>query len=178
MISPKCLNVNVSYVIITLRAQRPSGVKSSMWALRGGTTGHVTTLWAAFWAAFLAGTAFAHFVLGICNRHLVHIWLFQTSVLLHVSRYRKPTYENYELRARSPMGQKSLSEVSVHVGIDDTSRNSPKLGLLHRIVNYSRASINSLRSDKRSLTSIATSEPDKHSLLVGDCREDDDDTAL
>ncbi|XP_045703353.1 copper-transporting ATPase 1 [Phyllostomus hastatus] len=97
---------------------------------------------------------------------------------LFLKLYRKPTYENYELRARSPMGQKSPSEVSVHIGIDDTSRNSPKLGLLHRIVNYSRASINSLRSDKRSLTSIATSEPDKHSLLVGDYREDDDDTAL
>ncbi|XP_036988092.2 copper-transporting ATPase 1 isoform X1 [Artibeus jamaicensis] len=96
---------------------------------------------------------------------------------LFLKLYRKPTYENYELRARSPMGQKSLSQISVHVGIDDTSRNSPKLGLLHRIVNYSRASINSLWSDKRSLTSIATSEPDKHSLLVGECREEDD-TAL
>ncbi|TKC40193.1 hypothetical protein EI555_011759, partial [Monodon monoceros] len=86
----------------------------------------------------------------------------------------KPTYENYELHARGQMGQKSPSEISVHVGIDDTSRNSPKLGLLDRIVNYSRASINSLLSDKRSLNSVGTSEPDKHSLLVGDCREDDD----
>ncbi|XP_014584477.1 copper-transporting ATPase 1 isoform X2 [Equus przewalskii] len=96
---------------------------------------------------------------------------------LFLKLYRKPTYENYELHARSQMGQKSPSEISVHVGIDDTSRNSPKLGLLDRIVNYSRASINSLLSDKRSLNSIGTSEPDKHSLLVGDCREDDD-TAL
>ncbi|CAK6450511.1 unnamed protein product [Pipistrellus nathusii] len=96
---------------------------------------------------------------------------------LFLKLYRKPTYENYELHARSHMGQKSPSEISVHVGIDDTSRNSPKLGLLDRIVNYSRASINSLLSDKRSLNSVGTSEPDKHSLLVGDCREDDD-TAL
>nr|KAF6491791.1 ATPase copper transporting alpha [Molossus molossus] len=96
---------------------------------------------------------------------------------LFLKLYRKPTYENYELHARSQMGQKSLSEISVHVGIDDTSRNSPKLGLLDRIVNYSRASINSLLSDKRSLNSVGTSEPDKHSLLVGDSREDDD-TAL
>ncbi|XP_057573867.1 copper-transporting ATPase 1 isoform X2 [Hippopotamus amphibius kiboko] len=93
---------------------------------------------------------------------------------LFLKLYRKPTYENYELHARSQMGQKSPSEISVHVGIDDTSRNSPKLGLLDRIVNYSRASINSLLSDKRSLNSIGTSEPDKHSLLVGDGREDDD----
>ncbi|XP_066879093.1 copper-transporting ATPase 1 isoform X6 [Kogia breviceps] len=95
-----------------------------------------------------------------------------SSLLLKL--YRKPTYENYELHARGQMGQKSPSEISVHVGIDDTSRNSPKLGLLDRIVNYSRASINSLLSDKRSLNSVGTSEPDKHSLLVGDCREDDD----
>ncbi|XP_032243721.1 copper-transporting ATPase 1 isoform X1 [Phoca vitulina] len=95
---------------------------------------------------------------------------------LFLKLYRKPTYENYELHARSQMGQKRPSEISVHVGIDDTSRNSPKLGLLDRIVNYSRASINSLLSDKRSLNSIGTSEPDKHSLLVGDCREDDDTT--
>ncbi|XP_055980090.1 copper-transporting ATPase 1 [Sorex fumeus] len=93
---------------------------------------------------------------------------------LFLKLYRKPTYENYELHARSQMGQKSLSEISVHVGIDDTSRNSPKLDLLDRIVNYSRASINSLLSDKRSLNSVGTSEPDKHSLLVGDFREDDD----
>uniref|UniRef100_A0AC11DEA5 ATPase copper transporting alpha n=1 Tax=Ovis aries TaxID=9940 RepID=A0AC11DEA5_SHEEP len=93
---------------------------------------------------------------------------------LFLKLYRKPTYENYELHARNQMGQKSPSEISVHVGIDDTSRNSPKLGLLDRIVNYSRASINSLLSDKRSLNSVGTSEPDKHSLLVGDCREDDD----
>uniref|UniRef100_G3S2F6 Copper-transporting ATPase 1 n=1 Tax=Gorilla gorilla gorilla TaxID=9595 RepID=G3S2F6_GORGO len=96
---------------------------------------------------------------------------------LFLKLYRKPTYESYELPARSQIGQKSPSEISVHVGIDDTSRNSPKLGLLDRIVNYSRASINSLLSDKRSLNSVVTSEPDKHSLLVGDFREDDD-TAL
>ncbi|CAK7312872.1 Copper-transporting ATPase 1 [Vulpes lagopus] len=95
---------------------------------------------------------------------------------LFLKLYRKPTYEKYELHARSQMGQKRPSEISVHVGIDDTSRNSPKLGLLDRIVNYSRASINSLLSDKRSLNSIGTSEPDKHSLLVGDYREDDDTT--
>ncbi|XP_036160579.1 copper-transporting ATPase 1 [Myotis myotis] len=96
---------------------------------------------------------------------------------LFLKLYRKPTYENYELHARSQMGRKSPSEISIHVGIDDASRNSPKLGLLDRIVNYSRASINSLLSDKRSLNSVGTSEPDKHSLLVGDGREDDD-TAL
>ncbi|XP_069319209.1 copper-transporting ATPase 1 isoform X1 [Eulemur rufifrons] len=96
---------------------------------------------------------------------------------LFLKLYRKPTYENYELHTWNQIGQKTPSEISIHVGIDDTSRNSPKLGVLDRIVNYSRASINSLLSDKRSLNSIVTSEPDKHSLLVGEFREDDD-TAL
>ncbi|KAK7799110.1 hypothetical protein U0070_021016 [Myodes glareolus] len=95
---------------------------------------------------------------------------------LFLKLYRKPTYDNYELGARRHTGQRSPSEISVHVGIDDASRNSPRLGLLDRIVNYSRASINSLLSDKRSLNSVVTSEPDKHSLLVGDFREDDDTT--
>ncbi|XP_041502652.1 copper-transporting ATPase 1-like [Microtus oregoni] len=95
---------------------------------------------------------------------------------LFLKLYRKPTYDNYEFGARRHTGQRSPSEISVHVGIDDASRNSPRLGLLDRIVNYSRASINSLLSDKRSLNSIVTSEPDKHSLLVGDFREDDDTT--
>ncbi|XP_050998325.1 copper-transporting ATPase 1 isoform X1 [Acomys russatus] len=95
---------------------------------------------------------------------------------LFLKLYRKPTYDNYEMRSRGHTGQRSPSEISVHVGIDDASRNSPRLGLLDRIVNYSRASINSLLSDKRSLNSVVTSEPDKHSLLVGDFREDDDTT--
>lgn len=54
-------------------------------------------------------------------------------------------------------------------------RPSPKLSLLDRIVNYSRASINSLRSDKHSLNSFVLSEPDKHSLLVGEAASHEDD---
>ncbi|XP_006902249.1 PREDICTED: copper-transporting ATPase 1-like [Elephantulus edwardii] len=92
---------------------------------------------------------------------------------LFLKLYRKPTYENYELHMRSKIGQRSPSEISVHVGIDDSSRISAQLSLLDQIINYSRASINSLLSDKRSLNSIVTNEPDKHSLLVGDFREDD-----
>ncbi|XP_054851978.1 copper-transporting ATPase 1 [Eublepharis macularius] len=87
--------------------------------------------------------------------------------------YKKPTFEKYEFRARNQMGLKSLSEISVHIGIDETVPGSPKLSLMDRVVNYSRASINSLLSDKRSLSSIVLSEPDKHSLLIGDSQEDD-----
>ncbi|XP_041076119.1 copper-transporting ATPase 1-like isoform X2 [Polyodon spathula] len=89
-----------------------------------------------------------------------------SSLLLKL--YTKPSAEKLETRARGQIRQKSLSDISVHIGIDDMRRQSPKLSLLDRIINYSRASINSLRSDKRSLNSMALTEPDKHSLLVGE----------
>ncbi|XP_009081365.1 PREDICTED: copper-transporting ATPase 1 [Acanthisitta chloris] len=98
-----------------------------------------------------------------------------SSLLLKM--YQKPSSEKLEFRARGQMRHKSPSEISVHVGIDETGTGSPKLSLMDRFINYSRASINSLFSDKRSVNSIVLGEPDKHSLLVGDFGEDDD-TAL
>uniref|UniRef100_A0A3Q1GDP0 P-type Cu(+) transporter n=1 Tax=Acanthochromis polyacanthus TaxID=80966 RepID=A0A3Q1GDP0_9TELE len=88
--------------------------------------------------------------------------------------YTKPTAEKLEARLGSSRRQGSLSDVSVHIGMGELRRPSPKLSLLDRIVNYSRASINSLRSDKHSLNSLVLSEPDKHSLLVGEalCEEE------
>uniref|UniRef100_A0A8C0V4M8 P-type Cu(+) transporter n=1 Tax=Cyanistes caeruleus TaxID=156563 RepID=A0A8C0V4M8_CYACU len=91
-------------------------------------------------------------------------------------RYQKPSSEKLEFRARGQLRHKSPSEISVHVGIHESGAGSPKLSLMDRIVTYSRASITSLFSDKRSVNSIVLSEPDKHSLLVGDFEEDD--TAL
>ncbi|KAM6057179.1 copper-transporting ATPase 1 isoform 2-T3 [Theristicus caerulescens] len=98
-----------------------------------------------------------------------------SSLLLKM--YQKPSSEKLEVWARGQMRHKSPSEISVHIGIDETGTGSPKLSLMDRIINYSRASINSLFSDKRSVNSIVLNEPDKHSLLVGDFGEDDD-TAL
>ncbi|XP_010282904.1 PREDICTED: copper-transporting ATPase 1 isoform X1 [Phaethon lepturus] len=98
-----------------------------------------------------------------------------SSLLLKM--YQKPSSEKLEFRARGQMRHKSPSEISVHIGIDETGTGSPKLSLMDRIINYSRASINSLLSDKRSVNSIVLHEPDKHSLLVPDFGEDDD-TAL
>uniref|UniRef100_A0A3P8TSD7 P-type Cu(+) transporter n=1 Tax=Amphiprion percula TaxID=161767 RepID=A0A3P8TSD7_AMPPE len=88
--------------------------------------------------------------------------------------YTKPTAEKLEARLGNSKRQGSLSDVSVHIGMGELRRPSPKLSLLDRIVNYSRASINSLRSDKHSLNSLVLSEPDKHSLLVGEalCEEE------
>ncbi|XP_071425800.1 copper-transporting ATPase 1 [Pithys albifrons albifrons] len=98
-----------------------------------------------------------------------------SSLLLKM--YQKPSSEKLELRARGQLRHRSPSEISVHVGIDEAGTGSPKLSLMDRILNYSRASINSLFSDKRSVNSLVLTEPDKHSLLVGDFGEDDD-TAL
>uniref|UniRef100_A0A8B9HJA2 P-type Cu(+) transporter n=1 Tax=Astyanax mexicanus TaxID=7994 RepID=A0A8B9HJA2_ASTMX len=80
--------------------------------------------------------------------------------------YNKPSAEKLELQLAGLRRQGSLSDVSVHIGMGELRRQSPKLSLLDRLVNYSRASINSLRSDKHSLNSMALSEPDKHSLLI------------
>ncbi|KAG7464824.1 hypothetical protein MATL_G00169680 [Megalops atlanticus] len=88
--------------------------------------------------------------------------------------YTKPSAEKLEARLRGQMKHSSLSDVSIHIGIDECHRPSPKLSLFDRFVNYSRASINSLRSDKRSLNSMALSEPDKHSLLVGEAACDEE----
>lgn len=82
--------------------------------------------------------------------------------------YTKPTVEKLKRRLGDVRTHGSLSDVSVHIGMGELRRPSPKLSLLDRFVNYSRASINSLRSDKHSMNSMALSEPDKHSLLVGD----------
>ncbi|XP_070808277.1 copper-transporting ATPase 1 [Pituophis catenifer annectens] len=97
-----------------------------------------------------------------------------SSLLLKL--YKKPTCEKYERHARTQVRCKSASEISVHIGIDDVGPGSPKLSLMDRIIHYSQASISSLFSDKHSLSNIALSEPDKHSLLVGDSREEDDTT--
>ncbi|XP_013923533.1 PREDICTED: copper-transporting ATPase 1 isoform X1 [Thamnophis sirtalis] len=97
-----------------------------------------------------------------------------SSLLLKL--YKKPTCEKYERHARTQVRCKSTSEISVHIGIDDVGPGSPKLSLMDRIIHYSQASISSLFSDKHSLNNMALSEPDKHSLLVGDSQEEDDTT--
>uniref|UniRef100_A0A7N6BF78 P-type Cu(+) transporter n=1 Tax=Anabas testudineus TaxID=64144 RepID=A0A7N6BF78_ANATE len=96
------------------------------------------------------------------------------NVVMRYLIYSKPTAEKLEARLGNSRRQGSLSDVSVHIGMGEMRRPSPKLSLLDRIVNRSRASINSLRSDKHSLNSLVLSEPDKHSLLVGDalCEEE------
>lgn len=93
-----------------------------------------------------------------------------SSLLLKL--YKKPDPVKLEARAQGHMKQRSLSEVSVHIGMGEVRQESPKLSLFDRIVYYSRASINSLRSERRSITNIPLHDPDKHSLLLG--RDEDD----
>ncbi|XP_046879490.1 copper-transporting ATPase 1 [Hypomesus transpacificus] len=104
--------------------------------------------------------------MGSAAMALSSVSVVMSSLLLKC--YSKPTAERLEARLGGARSQGSLSDVSVHIGMGELRRSSPKLSLLDRIVNYSRASIHSLRSDKHSLNSLALSEPDKHSLLVGE----------
>uniref|UniRef100_A0A667ZK97 P-type Cu(+) transporter n=1 Tax=Myripristis murdjan TaxID=586833 RepID=A0A667ZK97_9TELE len=110
--------------------------------------------------------------MGSAAMALSSVSVVMSSLLLKC--YTKPSAEKLEAQLGSHRRQGSLSDVSVHIGMGELRRPSPKLSLLDRIVNYSRASINSLRSDKHSLNSLALSEPDKHSLLVGEalCEEE------
>lgn len=96
----------------------------------------------------------------------VPVCVYCDVLLASLCSYTKPTAEKLEAKFGNSRRQGSLSDVSVHIGMGDVRRPSPKLSLLDRIVSYSRASINSLRSDKHSLNSMALNEPDKHSLLV------------
>ncbi|XP_038630459.1 copper-transporting ATPase 1 isoform X1 [Scyliorhinus canicula] len=93
-----------------------------------------------------------------------------SSLLLKL--YKKPDPARLENRARNHMKQKSLSDISVHIGMGEARRESPKLSLLDRIVHYSRASINSLRSERCSMTNIPLHDPDKNNLLLG--RDEDE----
>ncbi|XP_041050826.1 copper-transporting ATPase 1-like isoform X1 [Carcharodon carcharias] len=93
-----------------------------------------------------------------------------SSLLLKL--YKKPDPARLENRARNHMKQKSLSDISVHIGMGEARRESPKLSLLDRVVHYSRASINSLRSERRSMTNIPLHDPDKNNLLLG--RDEDE----
>ena len=123
-----------------------------------------------FWGSLSVHLCVLYFPLKCINPCLS----FPTFSLFLLSSYTKPSAEKLEARLGNSRRQGSLSDVSVHIGMGETRRPSPKLSLLDRIVNYSRASINSLRSDKHSLNSLVLSEPDKHSLLVGEalCEEE------
>ncbi|XP_064814966.1 copper-transporting ATPase 1-like [Oncorhynchus masou masou] len=88
--------------------------------------------------------------------------------------YTKPSAELLESRLGSQKRHAvSLSDVSVHIGMGDLRRPSPKFRLFDRVVNFFRTFINSLQS-KHSLNCMAFSDSNKYSLLVGEahCEEE------
>ncbi|XP_073497113.1 copper-transporting ATPase 1 [Phyllobates terribilis] len=95
-----------------------------------------------------------------------------SSLLLKL--YRKPSQEKLELKSQGQLKQKTPSEISVHIGISENRRSSPKLSMLDRFITYSRASLNSFLSDKHSQHSVPLHDPDKHTLLLEDPRGEED----
>ncbi|XP_069603345.1 copper-transporting ATPase 1 [Ranitomeya imitator] len=95
-----------------------------------------------------------------------------SSLLLKL--YRKPSPEKLELKSQGQLKQKTPSEISVHIGISENRRSSPKLSMLDRFITYSRASLNSFLSDKHSQHSVPLHDPDKHTLLLEDPRGEED----
>ncbi|MFT7809850.1 copper-transporting ATPase 1 [Arapaima gigas] len=84
--------------------------------------------------------------------------------------YSKPTAEKMESRFRGQMRQSSMSDISIHIGMGELRRPSPRLSLLDRLVSYSQASINSLRSDRRSLNSSSSSYPSRQGVSQSSSR--------
>ncbi|KAM4019599.1 copper-transporting ATPase 1 isoform 2-T2 [Anomaloglossus baeobatrachus] len=93
---------------------------------------------------------------------------------LMLKLYRKPSPEKLELKSQGQLKQKTPSEISVHIGISENRRSSPKLSMLDRFITYSRASLNSFLSDKHSQHSVPLHDPDKHTLLLEEPRGEED----
>ncbi|KAK2489964.1 hypothetical protein MC885_006374 [Smutsia gigantea] len=81
--------------------------------------------------------------------------------------YKKPDLERYEAQAHGRLKPLTPSQVSVHVGMDDWRRDSP------RATPWDQVSLSSLRSDRLSWHSaVADDGGDKWSLLLSDRGEE------
>ncbi|XP_048196553.1 copper-transporting ATPase 2-like [Perognathus longimembris pacificus] len=72
--------------------------------------------------------------------------------------YRKPDVERYEAQAHGRMKPLSASQVSVHVGMDDRRRDSPKATAWDQVSYISQVSLSSLTSDRPSRHGTATED--------------------
>lgn len=89
------------------------------------------------------------------------------------SSYRKPDVERYEAQAHGRMKPLSASQVSVHVGMDDRRRDSPKATPWDQVSYVSQVSLSSLTSDRPSRHGgTADDTGDKWSLLLSDRDEE------
>lgn len=87
--------------------------------------------------------------------------------------YRKPDLERYEALAHGRMKPLSASQVSVHIGMDDRRRDSPRATAWDQVSYVSQVSLASLTSDRLSRHGGTTENGgDKWSLLLSDRDEE------
>lgn len=92
---------------------------------------------------------------------------------LQLKCYRKPDLERYEAQAHGRMKPLSASQVSVHVGMDDRRRDSPRATPWDQVSYVSQVSLSSLTSDRLSRHGgTAEDGGDKWSLLLSDRDEE------
>ncbi|XP_004619601.1 copper-transporting ATPase 2 isoform X1 [Sorex araneus] len=91
---------------------------------------------------------------------------------LQLKCYRKPDQERYEAQAHGRMRPLSASQVSVHIGLDDRRRDSPRATAWDQVSYISQVSLSSLKSDKLSRHSSGDDAGDKWSLLLNDRDEE------
>lgn len=94
-------------------------------------------------------------------------------MLFLLSSYKKPDMERYEMQAHGRMKPLSASQVSVHVGMDDRRRDSPRPTPWDQVSYVSQVSLSSLTSDRLSRHSATMDDGgDKWSLLLNDREEE------
>lgn len=87
--------------------------------------------------------------------------------------YKKPDLERYEAQAQGRMKPLTASQVSVHIGMDDRHRDSPRATPWDQVSYISQVSLSSLKSDKLSRHSASADDSgDKWSLLLNDRDEE------
>ncbi|XP_031195088.1 copper-transporting ATPase 2 isoform X3 [Mastomys coucha] len=92
---------------------------------------------------------------------------------LQLKCYRKPDLERYEAQAHGRMKPLSASQVSVHIGMDDRRRDSPRATAWDQVSYVSQVSLSSLTSDRLSRHGgPAEDGGDKWSLLLSDRDEE------
>ncbi|XP_011844138.1 PREDICTED: copper-transporting ATPase 2 isoform X5 [Mandrillus leucophaeus] len=92
---------------------------------------------------------------------------------LQLKCYKKPDLERYEAQAHGHMKPLTASQVSVHIGMDDRRRDSPRATPWDQVSYVSQVSLSSLTSDKPSRHSTAADDGgDKWSLLLNDRDEE------
>ncbi|XP_053420005.1 copper-transporting ATPase 2 isoform X2 [Nycticebus coucang] len=92
---------------------------------------------------------------------------------LQLKCYKKPDLERYEAQAHGRMRPLTVSQVSVHIGMDDRRRDSPRATPWDQVSYASQVSLSSLTSDRprRHSTSV-DGGGDKWSLLLNDRDEE------